>query len=88
MTFVKVHLKVNDRYSSKFLPYSFFEKEAYMAYPNCEHFIRSAKTLSLTFQAAYEKGGFNPKYAGLHNIVNHFTLEEIFIHLNTLMISK
>ena len=68
-----------DRYSSKLLPYSFFEKDAYMAYPNYESFMRSAKKLlRLTFQAAYKKEGFNPKYVGLHNMVNHFTLEEIY----------
>ena len=68
-----------DRYASRLLPYSFFEKDAYMAYPKYESFMRSAKKLlNLTFQAAFMKEGFNPKYIGLHNIVNPFTLEGIY----------
>ncbi len=68
-----------DRYAAKLLPYSFFERDAYMAYPSYENYLKSAKKLLLNiFQAAINKENSNPKYIALHNVVNHFTFEEIF----------
>lgn len=68
-----------DRYASKFLPYSFFEQDAYLAYPIYEDYLKSAKNLlSNIFQSAIDKENMNPKYIGLHNVVNHFTFEEIY----------
>ena len=79
-TYIKSQL---DRFASKIFPYSFFEKDAYMAYPSYEKYLKaSKKLLSFTFQSAINKENFKPKCIGLHNVVNQFTFEEIYNSAN------
>lgn len=68
-----------ERYAARFLPYSFFEKEAYMSYPQKEKYIERVRVLlNSIFVSACQKEKFNPKFIGLHNAVNPFTLREIY----------
>ena len=64
-----------DRYSQNYL--FFFRKRCLYGYQIMKVLCDLQKLLR-QLSAVYKKEGFNPKYVGLHNMVNHFTLEEIY----------
>ena len=63
-----------DRLIQRFLPYSYYEQEAFMCYPMIDKYIYSAKKLisSILIEAS-KQTNIEPSIIGLHNLVNPYT---------------
>ena len=84
-----------ERLILKILPYTYFEQEAFMCYPNIDKYIYLAKKLisSILFEAS-KQVDVKPSIIGLHNLVNPYTKKHVdksfkyFVDLKMIFIDR